>query len=341
MAALPTVNPTYIDLVKMMAPDGTIDNIAEVLQNTYEGMDEMVMAEGNQTQGHQYTVRTGLPDVAWGRLYKGVQPSKGDSAQVTESSGFLESLSEVDKRLVKMAADPMKFRFNMDRPHIQAMTDEMYTTVFNGDFADVDKFVGLAPRFNDPSAANGANIINGGSSDGTADKTSIWIIGWGENSVFGFVPKGSQAGLEYEDAGEDWVTDANGGRYKIYRSYWKWSMGLAMPDWRYVVRIPNIRASELTDTGATGPNIPNLLFDGLERLPSDAFSTTRVAIYANRKVIATAKKQLTAATKGSTLQLRQVGPAGELSAKRKLFFDDIPVNRSDILGFTEPLISFS
>lgn len=341
MPALPNVNPTLMDLTKQLDPDGSVATIAEVLNETNEALDEIVWQEGNLTTGHRHTVRTGLPDVTWGRLYRGVQPSRGTNVQVTDNTGWMESLSEVDTRLVKLASDPLKFRYNEDRPHIEAMGQEMVRTMFRGDLSTPEKFLGLDVRFNDPDAANGDNIIDGGSSDGTADKTSIWLVAWSDRSVFGIVPKGSKAGLVQSDEGEDWVTDADGGRYKILRTHFEWYGGIAVPDWRYIVRAPNIRLSELKADAATGPDLPFLLHDMIERLPADAWSGMRVAFYMNRRLPTFIRKQIASQTSSSTLAMAEVGAVGALSPKRKLFFDGIPINRVDQLGFDEPLVSFA
>ncbi len=41
------------------------------------------------------------------------------------------------------------------------------------------------------------------------------------------------------------LEDANGGKYEGYRTHYKWDNGLALRDWRYVVRIANIDVSNL------------------------------------------------------------------------------------------------
>lgn len=339
MAVLPNVNPTFADLQKMLDPNGQVGAIAEVLNTTNEGMDEMTVMEGNLTTGHRHMIRTGLPEVTWGQLYKGVKPSRGTTVQATDTVGFLESLSEVDARLLDLAPDRMAFRFAEDRPHLEAMSQEMWKTVFYGTAAEADKFIGLTPRFNDLTADNADNIILGGSADNTADKGSIWLIAWSPRSVFGIIPKGSKAGLQQVDEGLDWAFDAAGGRYKVALTYFRWDLGLAVPDWRYVVRIPNIRLSEVTKDAATGPDLAALMVEAMERLPSDAWSNMRVAFYMPRPLVFRLRTQLIAATKNSTLKLEQVGGAGEVSVKRKLFFDGVPVNRMDTLTFTEARLS--
>jgi hypothetical protein len=342
MAALDATKPNFLDMMKTMDPGGNLVPIAEVLNATLEIMDDMVWKEGNLTTGHMHSVRTGLPTVTWGQLYKGVLPSKATTAQVTDSTGFLEALSLADKRMVDMHSDPMGYRAQYDRPFVEAMGQEFTRVLFKGTAADTDKFIGLDARFNLTTAGNGENIViptNAGGED--TDITSIWLIGWSDRTVFGIVPRNSKMGLQQQDSGIQWIEDGitTGARYQAYQTYFRWDCGLAVPDWRYVVRGANVDIGELTDDAATGVNLPSLMSDMIERLPSDAFGTTRLAFYMNRQLIGKLRKQLMNKIVNSTLTWDLVGPAGALSARRKMHFDGIPVNRVDTLIADETVVA--
>jgi len=56
-------------------------------------------------------------------------------------------------------------------------------------------------------------------------------------------------GLQQEDIGVQWVEDGitTGAKYPAYETYFRWDCGLAVPDWRYVVRGVNVDIGELTD----------------------------------------------------------------------------------------------
>lgn len=336
MAALINVNPTFIDLAKALDPKGNLMPVAEVLNVTNE-MDEITWAEGNMPTGHMHRIRTGLPSVTWGQLYKGVQPSKGTSAQVTDACGWMESLSEVDSRMLRLAPDGMAFRQQEDRPHIEVMGQEFMRTLFKGGVADVEKFIGLEARFNTTAAPNGANIIRNATSEDT-DLTSIWLIGWSPRTLFCFGPRGFPTGLKQTDWGEDIKTDETGGLYKVYRTHFEWSAGLAVADWRYAVRA-QLDLSAVTDDGATGPSLPKIMRSMIERMPADAFSTTRVAFYTSRAIRNKLMLQMEERVKNSTLQLKDVGAVGALSPRYKPMFDMIPVNRVDALSVDETLIA--
>lgn len=338
MPALNTTNPTFIDLQKMMAPDGSIDMVSEVLNKTEE-MDEITWQEGNLPTGHRHTIRSGLPMASLGGLYKGVVPSKGDTVQVTDTCAQIQSMSEVDARLVAMASDPMRFRWTEDVAHVESMRQRYFSLMWHGSSSEPNEYPGFYARFSDPTAANGDNILdasNGGSPTGS-DIHSIWLIVWSPLTCFGIVPKGSPMGLQQEDLGERWLENGDGanGRLKVYSTYFSWYAGLSVRDWRYVVRIANIKLADVKDDAATGPNLPFLMKDAIERLPD--FGTGRAAFYMNRRLRQKLRRQVAMGIESSTLTLEDVGG---ISPKKKLMFDGYPVNRSDTLAAGETALTF-
>ncbi|MFU1966163.1 major capsid protein, partial [Bordetella bronchiseptica] len=144
------------------------------------------------------------------------------------------------------------------RAFIEGMNQTQATTLFYGDSSiDAEKFMGLTPRFNSLSAENGQNIIDAGGTG--SDNASIWLTVWGPNTLHTIYPKGSQAGLQSRDLGEDTLIDAAGGRYQGYRTHYKWDIGLTLRDWRYVVRIANVDVSELTKNASAGADLIDLM----------------------------------------------------------------------------------
>lgn len=330
-----SVNPTYIDLMKAITPDGdSIMPVAEILNEVNDGILEYIsFMEGNLPTGHRHRVRTGLPTVSRGRINKGVTASKGTTAQVTDNCAELESLSEVDAKLVEMAPDPAMFRLQEDRPHIEAMNQQFFQDLWYADeTVDPDAFTGLVPRYSDPTASNADNLLDGsGGVDVSAatDLRSIWIICWSPTTCTGIIPKRTVANLQTMDLGEKWYEDDGsntGARIRKYATYFRWMTGLAIPDWRYVVRIANISPSNIKDDASSGVSLPTILKDAIERLPS---ITGRPAIYMTRDVMQKLRRQLPSALDSSTLTMEDVGG---ISPRRRLVFDEtFPVFRTDSL----------
>ena len=247
MATIAQYVLTLADWAKRLDPDGKTPDIVELLSQTNEILEDMLWAEGNLPTGHRTTVRTGLPTVAWRLLNQGVQPSKSTTAQIDEACGMLEAWSEVDVELARLNGNTSAFRLSEAQAFIEAMNQEMSSTLFCGNSSTApEEFTGLAARYSSLSAANGQNIVSGSGSG--SDNSSIWLICWGSQSIHGIFPKGSKAGLEHTDHGEVTVeTSAGiaGTRMRAYQDQWKWKCGVALRDWRYSVRIPNIDISNL------------------------------------------------------------------------------------------------
>lgn len=333
MATLSTVRPTLLDLARMTDPDGKIAVVAEILNQTNEVLDDMPWREGNLPTGHRTTIRTGLPAPTWRKLYGGVQPTKGTTAQVTEGVGMLEDYAECDKALADLNGNTAEFRMSEDRAHIEGMSQEFASTLFYGNAETTpEEFTGLGPRFNALSgAAVSENIITGGGS-GT-DNGSIWLIGWDTERVCGLYPKGSKVGLQVNDKGQVTIENIDGsnGRMEAYRTHYRWDVGLLVKDWRFVVRIPNIDKSALTKDAATGADLCDLMFQAMRRIPN--LAACRPAFYMSRDMATVLGRQTANKTASSTLKAENVG--GKLVES----FNGIPVRRVDALAADEAVVS--
>lgn len=322
---------TLLDIAKRVeGDDGRIAVIVELMKETNEILDDMVVLESNQKMFHKTTVRVGLPTATWRKLNYGVAKSKSITKQVTDCLGMLEVYSEVDKDLVDMASNKEDFRFSEDLAFIQAMNIEMAETMFYGDIdTDKEKFEGLSSRYNSLSADNAGNIISGGGSD-DGGHTSIWLVIWGPQTVHALYPQGSTAGLQMTDKGQVTLEDANGGLYEGYRTHYKWNLGLTVRDWRYVVRICNIDVSALIKTGASGADLIDLMTQAEDIPPSLGMGTP--VFYCNKTIKSFLRRQINHKT---VYQLT----SDRVGGKTVISFDDIPVRRCDQLLNTEATIA--
>lgn len=327
MATLNTTNPTLADVANRLGPDGKIDpQIVEMLNETNEVLDDMTFIEANGFTEHKTTIRSGLPTGTWRKLNYGVQPEKSRTVPVKDSMGMLETYAEVDKALADLNGNSAAWRLSEDRAFVEGLNQTMAQTLFYGDSSlDPEKFMGLAPRYNSLSAENGVNIIDGGGTG--SDNASIWLIVWGPNTCHGIYPKGSPAGLNARDLGEDTLTDAGGGRYQGYRTHYKWDNGLTLRDWRYVVRIANVDVSDLTKNASAGADLIDLMAQAVELIPN--LGMGRPAFYMPRKLRSFLRRQIANKVAGSTLTMEDVG------GKKVVTYDGVPVRRTDALLLTE------
>jgi hypothetical protein len=91
----------------------------------------------------------------------------------------------------------------------------------------------------------------------------------------------------HQDLGEESVPDSNNNFYQALRSLYQWKNGLAVKDWRYVVRIANINTTDLigqtgTQASTAATQIINLMSRALDRIPN--LGMGRPVFYANRTV---------------------------------------------------------
>jgi hypothetical protein len=327
MATIGTTALTLIDWAKRIDPNGNTASLVELLNTTNPILMDALSVEGNLPTGHRTTVRTGLPSVAWRLLNYGITPSKSTSVQVDDSTGMLEGYSQVDKALADLNGNTDAFRLTEDRAFIEGMSQEMATTLWYGNTAtDPKKFLGLSPRYASLSANNADNIIDGGGSG--SDNCSIWLITWSDNATHLIFPKGSKAGLQSRDLGEDTLLDAAGGLYQGYRSHYKWDVGLTTRDWRYNVRICNIDVSDLA--GGSPANIIKLMVRALHLLPADGMGSP--VFYVNRTVMTWLDIQMMTST---NVNLRLSEAAGQ----NVMTFRGIPIRRSDALLNTESRVT--
>jgi len=260
MPTLAINQPTYIDFLKREDADGKIErSVVELLAQTNEILEDMVVIEGNLPTGHKTTVRTGMPDVTWRKLNYGVKPSKSSTAQVTDTAGMLEAYAQVDKDLADLNGNDKEWRLSEETAFLERMSQEMAFTTFYGDTAvNPERFLGLSKRYDDSRIAVAQSAKNVLKAGGSTNLTSVYLVVWGKSTVHGFYPKGSKHGIKMEDKGQITLDDGAGGLYEGYRSHYKWDLGLTVRDWRYVVRISNIDTVALATAGETSDTSANL-----------------------------------------------------------------------------------
>jgi len=322
---------TLLDYAKRLDPNGKIDAIAELLNQTNEILTDLPFIEGNLQTGHKTTVRTGLPSATWRQLNYGVQPSKSTTKQVVDTCGMLEAYAEIDKSLADLNNNSGEFRLSEDRAFLESMNESMATTLFYGDTTvNPERFNGLSCRYPAYAATgSGSNVIKADGSNSDAC-TSIWLVVWGPNTAHGIFPKGSKAGLVHEDLGEQTLLDVSGGKYQGYRTHYKWDIGLTVRDWRYVVRIANIKVSALVADAASGSKLIDLMSQALELPPSLQLGTP--VFYCNKTVKSYLRRQI---NNKANVWLNQ----SEVGGKHVLDFSGVPVRRTDALLSTEAVIA--
>lgn len=332
MAALSSYALTLADHAKRMDPDGKTPKIVELLSQTNEILDDMKFLEGNLPTGHRTSVRTGLPTVAWRLLNQGTQPSKSLTAQIDEQCGLLDAWSEVDQDVAELNGNVASFRLSEASAFIESMNQEFASTLFYGNSSiSPEEFTGLAIRYSSSAANNGQNVIKGGGSG--SDNSSIWLIVWGDQTCHGIFPKGSKAGLKHEDLGLVTVeTSAGiaGTRMRAYQDHFTWKVGIALKDWRYVVRICNIDISNLV-AKSSAADLIDLMIKAIHRIPN--LNMGKACFYMNRTVFQMLDIQRRDDMLSGGIQYTEV------DGKLMPHFRNIPIKKCDSLLETEATVA--
>lgn len=334
MTTLNLLYRSLADMAKLKAPDGSTLTIAEILQQSTPMIEDMPVMEGNLQTGHKTALRTELPTSTFVKYYQGIPPTKGKRQTVTFTAARQRQLAEIDADLLKLDNNENVALMDASIEHIMGMGQDWEDEVIYGTKDEPEKIVGLAATYDHLSTTEtdvGYNVIDAGGAG--SDNTSMWFIYWGSRNIHGFYPKGSAAGISKKDYGTELVPAPDAaGQYEARRILFKFDGGLAIPDWRSVVRIANIDVSELADAGESGYDgapLLNLLIRADNHFKPAVKNMGRPRIYANRTVmtaldlIANNKTQLAIAS------------SQDVEGKAKLSFRGIPIRLADRIINTE------
>jgi hypothetical protein len=263
---------TLAELAKQMN-NGEVLEIAEVLAEQNEILQDAVWIEANQIASHVGTKRKTLPTGTWRRANQGVAVESSTTAQVTEPIGRLEALADIDEAILDLAINKQQVRKNNDKAFLEGLSQNLADAVFYGNLStDPEKFNGLAARFD---ALSDSNVLGaGGTGD---DTTSLWIIEWGPMSFHMIYPLNSKAGIDFSDKGKVRVDDGTN-PYYAYESQFVVQAGIYVHDDRCCQRIANIETS-----GADNTLDDDDVIEALNLLPK-AGGNGATMIYVNRTI---------------------------------------------------------
>lgn len=284
MATLNQSVMTLEDHAKSYVNGKKTEMIVEMLSQNNAILQDMPFREGNLLTGHRTTVRTGLPEVYWRNYNQGIPASKSRKATVDEKCGLLEAYAEVDVKLAKLGGDERQTRMEEAGAFLQAMGQEAASTYFYGNAGtNPEEITGLATRYSSLSAENARNIIDGGGTG--SDNTSIWLVVYGADTIHGIFPKGSKAGIQHQDLGQqtrELADTAGSSMLQVFRDHFSLETGIVVKDWRYASRFCNIDVSDLVaNAGAQA-----LLVDGMIKMlhAIEDLSKGKACFYMNRTV---------------------------------------------------------
>ena len=314
--------------------------VAEVLVRENPMLEDIPYKEMNEGTIHKESIRSYLPKPTYRKANQAIAAQKSGIEERTFSAAHFESRSQMDKMVARRGGmDKVAInRWNQAQGHIQAMANEHASLLFYGSPSDVDgKTPGFADIFwtRNTGVETSKQIVHGGGASN--DNTSIWLINWGAESVFGIYPAGTTAGLKRTDYSEGGKLvqlqgkdeAGNVGTFYGYDEIFELDHGLVVKDFRQVVRIANLPMSDLQ--GATpATKLIDLLITAQYRL----YKMDGAVIYMNRIPQAILHKQALAA----------VGTGGGLTfdnfgGKKILHFNGMPIRTTDALLNNEATVT--
>jgi hypothetical protein len=260
---------TLADLGRRMDPSGKIADMAELMSQSNSFLEMLPQVEGNLTTGHVVTVRTALPQGTFRRFNQGVSYTKSSAAQLTFGMAMLDAYSQIDKKLADLGGNTAANREKEDVAHMEGMAQQMCgVAIYGNAWTNPTQFSGIATYYSAiASAQNGVNVFNCGGTG--SSNTSIWLTGVGDQTMYATYPKGTKAGLTFENKGDIVPAyDSSQRRYEAYTSYFSHNMGLAIEDWRYQIRMANIDTTTAGLAGPTPPDLFAIMSKAVVRLPT-------------------------------------------------------------------------
>lgn len=247
--------PTLIDVAKEYDQVGRKIPFVAALSQANAITRVLPFEKGNQPRGHMVSVETYSTLPATRAMNQGIIPTFGKSMQIVEQMSEMVDVFEVDSSVAESMGDPNVYRLRRVQDRIRAMGRKFAYLVFYGNMTSVPTdFNGLMIRYNSLTAGkNSINVISAGGTTGSG-QTSIWFLGMGPMALTGIHPEFGVAGFHHKDWGLQILpnaTDNTGGtngRLEIYRDTFKWQGGIALVDWRHVMRICNVDVADIKGT---------------------------------------------------------------------------------------------
>ncbi len=312
---------------------GTYIWAAKVLSRKIPFVMDMPLIASNQIMTNIGVRESYLPTPGTRRFNEGVTPTATHSTPFTDPIAMVEDYSEVDYSLWKIQNDPNSWRQNKDGQKVEALGQKMEDLIIYGSLAtDPAAFNGFATRFKSSTVYPHGDTtwpynvqLNGGSGN---DVTSLWLIDWGPNKVYGTYPKNLPGGLQIEDLGRNTVQPASTTRMEILRSHFTWFLGIVIEDERCVQRIANVE----TVLGAANSFDEDLVITAINNLPDP--DSGSVVGYVSRSI----RTQMDIRAKDKTNVYYTQDEKGDVWGRRVTKFQGIPMRIAHKLLDTETAI---
>ena len=294
--------PTLADLAKFgkIGEKDNLDTIAELLAKNNAILQDCPLVEANGSTEHISSYEISMPKAYVAEFNRGVPASHATIGQRRESLCMFAARSSVDVRLYKMQGEnASRWRFFQDKRFVRSMNDAVCEMMFYGESGKNNRhFDGFATRYNtldSKKSQNARQVFSmGGKTGAKAGLSSIYAVAWGDSTCHGVYPKGGSGTLDYTDYGVEVTFDKDNNPYHVMTTEYELTLGLAVPDFRSVVRICNIDIDQILQGNNLGTGLltkdgaTNILIEVNSALRNldPTHNSSKIVLYANKDVMA-------------------------------------------------------
>ena len=332
---------TLAEMVRREDPNGQTAQIVNVLNQRQEVLEDMTWAGCNNGTYHEATRRAFEPAGTHRGYNLGISPEAAGTEKVTEPTVMLNGLSVVDEALLRHSPNGAAIRAAEDAMYMDGMVKTFLTRFFDGDrSADPLSIYGLNKRADyNVLSSNYVYDNGGGNASATANKSSLYMIQWGDGMVNMIYPRNDAQGgtmpVRSNDMGLDLVNDAKDapGQYPGYRTWLELHYGLFITDPRCVKRIANISTSNLANSDEFAFD-EEVFFDMVKDME---YGGRGAVLYCNRLVWAQMQKRVN--VKGNLVftQDKETGDGGFARPVKRI--NGIPVKIVDAIASNQAKVS--
>ncbi|MDR1196367.1 MAG: hypothetical protein LBL00_07825 [Endomicrobium sp.] len=311
-------------------------NTIETMSQENPILEDILWLQENTPNGYKHRERAVLPTVIARKYNQGIETSVNGVKTVIDPRTELLSKLELDNSYLEDFDDAAEALADEQEAYRTANGQKLGAALFYGTRGK-ESLYGFAPRYNtlNPAISTSKYIIDASVGiSSPSNLASIWMIAWGKRTVHGFYPRKSKAGLIEEPLQDNPnVAGENGGTLPGKTQYFKWKAGLAVEDFRSVVRIANIDTVKAATLNVGASNVPDL-----EALLIKAFRLIKakgatIVCYANQDVMSALDLQALG-------RYKQSYPIKEFAGGLLTFVKgNIPVRQQDCLLSTEELVT--
>lgn len=326
-------------LAARMTHQNEIINVAEVLNETNDVIQDAIVQQANDITSHVVARRTALPTPTWVKVGNGWNASVGRLQQARETIGQMKARYQCPEDVMRLQPNPAKYRSQQERAYLEAMGQEFANTLVAGSTSGEppEEFDGLMCRYNTLSTTEAAYVADNGATSGTGSTiTSIWFIQWKPGAVYLIYPRNAEGGgIKKRDKGLVYTladnssntptTEYNNNQLWAYITEFSWDVGLCIEDVRCVKRLANISTSSSTDSNTLDE-------DKIIEVRNNFKTPGTIYMYCNETTFT--QLQILAKDK-SNVHWPPENPFG----KPQMYFLDMPVRRLDAIPTTETVVT--